>query len=161
MMDEKDQNSDNLKKIAALQKISNEQNELRKMMMMAANMANELENEGKISLEGLLELRKGVNKYAENLESADVEYARKKEGKRREEEEVRRAEEEERRKKAREEKRKKGDEARRKLELEVKKKEEKRRQKELEEKRKREEGEIKKRKEEEDKGDGTGEIGHQ
>lgn len=32
--------------------------------MMAANMANELENEGKISLEGLLELRKGVNRYA-------------------------------------------------------------------------------------------------
>lgn len=54
--------------------------------MMAANMANELENEGKISLEGLLKLRKGVNKYAENLESADVEYARKKEEKRREEE---------------------------------------------------------------------------
>nr|XP_019928509.2 SMY2 homolog 2 [Crassostrea gigas] len=166
-IDEKDQNSDNLKKIAALQKISNEQNELRKMMMMAANMANELENEGKISLEGLLELRKGVNKYAENLESADVEYARKKEEKRREEEkkkqeeeekrkkekeeeEARRAEEEERRKKAREEKRKKDDEARRKLELEVKKEEEERRQKELEEKRKREEGEIKKRKEEEE-----------
>lgn len=80
-MDEKEQNAENLKKIAALQKISDEQNELRKMMMIAANMANELENEGKISLEGLLELRKGVNKYAENLETADVEYARKKEEK--------------------------------------------------------------------------------
>lgn len=82
-MDEKEQNAEHLKKIAALQKISDEQNELRKMMMIAANMANELENEGKISLEGLLELRKGVNKYAENLETADVEYARKKEEKKR------------------------------------------------------------------------------
>lgn len=72
-------------------------------MMMAANMANELENEGKISLEGLLELRKGVNKYAENLKSADVEYALKKEEKRREEEKKKQQEEEKRKKEKEEE----------------------------------------------------------
>lgn len=152
-IDEKEQNSENLKNIAALQKISDEQNELRKMMMIVANMANELENEGKTSLEGLLELREGVNKYAENLESADVEYARKKEEEKREEEkkqleeekrkkeqkekEARKAEEEERSRKARKEKHKQEEEERRRLELEARKKEEERKQKELEEKRKR------------------------
>lgn len=82
--------------------------------MMAANMANELENEGKISLEGLLKLRKGVNKYAENLESADVEYARKKEEKRREEEKKnnkkKRKGKKKKRKKKQEEQRKKKEE---------------------------------------------------
>lgn len=55
-------------------------------MMMVVNMVNELENEGKILLEGFFEFRKGVNRYVENLESVDVEYVWKKEEKRREEE---------------------------------------------------------------------------
>lgn len=88
--------------------------------MMAANMANELENEGKISLEGLLELRKGVNRYAENLESADVEYARKKEEKRREEEKKKQQEEEKRKKEKEEEEARRAEEEERRKKLEKK-----------------------------------------
>lgn len=144
---------DNLRQLAELQKISDQQQELRKMMVKVEGMTKELESEGKISVNELIALKQGVDQWAHSLESADVEYARKKREERKEEERKRRQREEEERKKAEEDekKRKKREEEKKQkaMEKEKQRKEDERKRKEMEEKKK--EDEERKRKEMEGK----------
>lgn len=144
---------DTLRQLAELQKISDQQQELRKMMVKVEGMTEELESEGKISVNELIALKQDVDQWAHSLESADVEYARKKREERKEEERKRRQREEEERKKAEEDekKRKKREEEKKQkaMEKEKQRKEDERKRKEMEEKKK--EDEERKRKEMEGK----------